>query len=84
MAPSLLNRCLMESERRANTRLFFCCCHPTRSSAAFAAPKHTVRPATKIERQVPANAYLSFGSVRPSEPSNMKIQDIGFKESLGD
>jgi hypothetical protein len=53
------------------------------ASAALAAPKHTVRPATKVERQVPANAYLSFGSVRPSEPSNMKIQDIGFKENLG-
>ena len=57
------------------------------ASAALAAPKHTVRPATKIERQVPANAYLSFGSVRRTnsvnEPSNMKIQDIGFKENLG-
>ena len=57
------------------------------ASAALAAPKHTVRPHTAIERQVPANAYLSFGSVRPTnsvkEPSNMKIQDIGFKENLG-
>jgi len=57
------------------------------ASTAFAAPKHTVRPHAGIERQVPANAYLSFGSARPTtsvkEPSNMKIQDIGFKENLG-
>jgi len=53
------------------------------ASAAFAAPKHAVRPHAAI----PANAYLSFGSVRPTnsvnQPSNMKIQDIGFKENLG-
>jgi hypothetical protein len=57
------------------------------ASAALAAPKHTVRPASKIERQVPANAYLSFAAVRSTgsvkESSNMKIQDIGFNESLG-
>ena len=53
------------------------------ASAALAAPKHAVRHQTVTVRQVPANAYSSFGSVRRSEPSNMKIQDIGFKESLG-
>jgi hypothetical protein len=35
----------------------------------------------------PANAYLSFGAVRATgsvtAPSNMKIQDQGFNESLG-
>ena len=57
------------------------------ASAAMAAPKHAVRHQTALERQVPAGAYLSFGSVRPTnsanEPSNMKIQDIGLKESIG-
>jgi hypothetical protein len=53
------------------------------ASAALAAPRHAVRHQTATVRQVPANAYLSFGSVRPSEPSNMKIQDIGFNENLG-
>ena len=57
------------------------------ASAALAAPKHTVRHQTATVRQVPANAYLSFGSVRPAastnEPTYMKIQDIGFKENLG-
>jgi hypothetical protein len=57
------------------------------ASAAFAAPKHAARHQTTIQQQLPANVYLSFGSVRPThsvnEPSNMKIQDIGFNESLG-
>ncbi|HEY7300747.1 MAG TPA: hypothetical protein VH684_22850 [Xanthobacteraceae bacterium] len=53
------------------------------ASAALAAPKHAVRHQTATVRQVPANAYLSFGSVRRNEPSNMKIQDIGFNENLG-
>jgi hypothetical protein len=56
------------------------------ASAAFAAPKHAVRHVTKIERQVPANSYLSFGAVRASgsvsQHSNQKIQDIGFRENL--
>jgi hypothetical protein len=54
------------------------------ASVAFAAPKHAVRHVTKIERQVPAGAYLSFGAVRAtgSESSNQKIQDIGFRENL--
>ncbi|HEY7296762.1 MAG TPA: hypothetical protein VH684_02400 [Xanthobacteraceae bacterium] len=54
------------------------------ASAALAAPKHAVRHHAAVARQVPANAYLSFASVRPSEPGNMRIQDIGFKENLGD
>jgi hypothetical protein len=53
------------------------------ASAAFAAPKHPVRHQATIQQQVPANAYLSFGSVRSTGSSNMTIQDIGFKESLG-
>jgi hypothetical protein len=63
------------------------------ASAALAAPKHTVRHQTTI-RQVPADAYLSLGaarstgqvrSTRPAVyPTNMKIQDIGIKENLGD
>jgi hypothetical protein len=57
------------------------------ASAALAAPKQAVRHQTTIQQQLPANVYLSFGSVRSTnsvnEPSNMKIQDIGFKESLG-
>jgi hypothetical protein len=52
------------------------------ASAAIAAPKHkAVRHQTAIERQVPAGTYLSFGAVRTNtatEPSYMKIQDIGF------
>ena len=50
------------------------------ASAAVAAPKHAVRHQTAIERQIPANDWLSFGSVRPAnsanEPTYMKIQDI--------
>ncbi|HEY1861913.1 MAG TPA: hypothetical protein VGG61_16245 [Gemmataceae bacterium] len=57
------------------------------ASAALAAPKQAVRHQTTIQQQLPASVYLSFRSVRPTnsvnEPSNMKIQDIGFKESLG-
>jgi hypothetical protein len=57
------------------------------ASAAFAAPKQAVRHQTAIERQVPAGAYLSFAAVRSTgsvkASSNMKIQDIGFNESLG-
>jgi hypothetical protein len=49
-------------------------------SAAVAAPKHPARHRTAIERQVPANDWLSFNSVRPAnsanEPTYMKIQDI--------
>ena len=55
------------------------------ASAAVAAPKHPVRHQTAVERQVPASAWLSFGSVRPAnsanEPTYMKIQDIGIKEN---
>jgi hypothetical protein len=52
------------------------------ASAAMAAPKHPVRHQATI--QFPANTYLSFGAVRatPVKPSNQKIQDIGFNESL--
>ncbi len=57
------------------------------ASVALAAPKQAVRHQTAIERQVPARTYLSFAAVRSTgsvkESSNMKIQDIGFNESLG-
>ncbi|HEY7297604.1 MAG TPA: hypothetical protein VH684_06665 [Xanthobacteraceae bacterium] len=59
----------------------------TAGSAAMAGPKHAVRHQTTIQ-QIPANAYLSFGAVRSTRsvnvPGNAKIQDIGFKENLGD
>ncbi len=58
----------------------------TVGSAAIAAPKHAGRHHTTVQ-QIPANAYLSFGAMRATGsanvPSNMKIQDIGFNESLG-
>jgi hypothetical protein len=54
------------------------------ASAATAAPKQAVRHQTAIQRQVPANAYLSLGAARATtvKPSNQTIQDIGFKENL--
>jgi hypothetical protein len=59
----------------------------TVGSAAMAAPKQAVRHQTTIQQQIPANVYLSFGAVRSTGsanvPGNMKIQDIGFNESLG-
>ena len=68
------------------------------ASIATAAPRHAVRHhTTRIERQVPASAYLSFGSAnarlsygsaRPTgsvaEPTYMKIQDQGIRDYLGD
>jgi hypothetical protein len=58
------------------------------ASTALAAPKHTVRHHTSIARHVPANAYLSLGAVRranfTNEPTYMRIQDIGYREYLGD
>src|SRR6516164_8298313 len=49
------------------------------ASAAVAAPKHAVRHQTAVERQVPANPWLSFGSVRPAnsanEPTYMNNED---------
>jgi hypothetical protein len=60
----------------------------TAGSTAIAAPKHAVRHQPTIQQQIPANTYLSFGAVRSTGsanlPSNMKIQDIGLNESLGD
>jgi hypothetical protein len=57
------------------------------ASAALAAPKHPVRHNTAIQRQVPASAWLSFGSVRSTGSVNqslyMTIQDIGIRESDG-
>jgi hypothetical protein len=58
------------------------------ASAAVAAPKHTVRHPTAIERQVPANARLSFGSVQPgksaNEPTYLKIQDQSYwRDNVG-
>ena len=68
------------------------------ASIAIAAPRHAVRHhTTRIERQVPALTYRSFGSesarlsyesARPTgsvaEPSYMKIQDQGIRDYLGD
>jgi hypothetical protein len=50
------------------------------ASAALAAPKHPVdHQRTAVERQVPANAYQSYGSARGTlaapEPTYMHIQD---------
>jgi hypothetical protein len=56
------------------------------ASVAMAAPKHPVhRQQTTVERQVPASAYLSYGSARGkvSEPAYMRIQDQDLKNSLG-
>jgi hypothetical protein len=58
------------------------------ASIAAAAPRHAVRhQTTRIERQVPAPAYLSFGSVHPvrsvAEPTYMRIQDQGIRDYLG-
>jgi hypothetical protein len=61
------------------------------ASTASAAPKRTVHHQTAIQQQVPASAYLSLGAVRSTVhstgsaiyPSNMKIQDIGLREDLG-
>jgi hypothetical protein len=53
------------------------------ASAALAAPKHPVRHNTAIQRQAPANAYLSFGAVRSTgsakQPPYMTIQDFGIR-----
>ena len=59
------------------------------ASTALASPRHHhVRHHTAVARHVPANAYLSLGTVRAmyfrSEPTYMRIQDIGFREYLGD
>ena len=59
------------------------------ASAAVAAPKHAVRHQTAVERQVPASAWLSYGSARPAnstnEPLYMTIQTIGIiKNDEGD
>ena len=52
-----------------------------------AAPKHAVRDHSATLRHVPASTYLSFGSVggpgRVAQPTYMTIQDIGFRESIG-
>jgi hypothetical protein len=68
-------------------------------SAATGAPKHAAHHQITLQQQIPANAYLSFASVRstpPDQPSNMSprglerlehlvqgFEDIGFKEDLG-
>jgi hypothetical protein len=58
------------------------------ASTAVAAPKHPVRHPSAIARQLPAGTYLSLAAVRPAntvkEPANMRIQDQGFREYLGD
>jgi hypothetical protein len=61
------------------------------ASAAMAAPKHAVRHHAATARQLPASAYLSFGSSfgsvgganRVATPLYMTIQDIGIRESDG-
>ena len=57
------------------------------ASVAVAAPKHAVRHQTAVERQVPASALLSLGSVRSTgsvnQPLYMTIQDIGYREGNG-
>ena len=57
------------------------------ASAALAAPKHPVRHNTVVQRQAPANAYLSFGAVRSTGSVNqslyMTIQDIGNRQGDG-
>ena len=40
------------------------------ASAGMAAPKHAVRHHTALERQIPAGAFLSFGSVRSAGSAN--------------
>ena len=53
------------------------------ASAALAAPKHPVRHNTAIQRQAPANAYLSFGAVRSTGSAKqspyMTIHDFGIR-----
>ena len=55
------------------------------ASAALAAPKKAVPPQATIQQQLPAGTYLSFAAVRSrtSAPSNIKIQDLGYNENLG-
>jgi hypothetical protein len=58
------------------------------ASAALATPKQaTVRHQPTIQQQIPANAYMSFGAARSTvsvnKPSNMKLQDIGFNQDIG-
>jgi hypothetical protein len=57
------------------------------SSAAFAAPKHSVRHQTPTVQQVPAGTYLSVASVRATNSVNeaayMKIQDQGIRDGDG-
>ena len=58
------------------------------ASTAMAAPKQVARHHAAAARQIPARALLSFGSApaarRVAQPTYMTIQDIGFKENLGD
>jgi hypothetical protein len=62
------------------------------ASATLAAPRHAVRQHAAAARALPARSYLSFGSSlasvraadRTTKPTYMTIQDIGFRESLGD
>lgn len=66
----------------------------TASAALAAPPRHAPRHQAAAMahpagvRQVPATAFLSFGSAsssaRVATPTYMKIQDIGFRENLGD
>jgi|HubBroStandDraft_6_1064221.scaffolds.fasta_scaffold3494431_1 hypothetical protein len=58
------------------------------ASGAMAATKHPVHhQRAAVERQVPADAYQSFGSVRGpgqrQEPSYMSIQDQDWANQVG-
>jgi hypothetical protein len=66
------------------------------ASAALAAPKHAVlhHKMRMTQQQVPPRSYLSLGGTRSTvlrvrstgqiaDPSNFKIEDIGFRQDLG-
>ena len=58
------------------------------SSAAIAASKHAVRHPAATLRHIPAKAYLSFAALRDAgrgaKPTYFSIQDIGYRESVGE
>jgi hypothetical protein len=56
-------------------------------SAALAAPKHVTRHHQgRIEHQVPAAGYRSYGyaGAQAAEPTYMHIQDEDWRNQLGD
>jgi hypothetical protein len=52
------------------------------ASAALAAPKHPVRHDTAIQRQAPANAYLSFGAVRSTGSAKQPLAPLSYPTLL--